>query len=75
MTRPCAACALARERWLDTTPTMLDTPGFTFGSGAAYDGTVAGVAGNRRARYERWRVLVREQRAAILAACLRGSHC
>ena len=71
----CGPCTAARNAWLDSRPSaVLPTFGFAFGSGAAYDTSVAGVNAARRARYSRWSTLVREQRDAIAAACRNGQH-
>jgi hypothetical protein len=48
--------------------------GFTFGSGAAYDSSPAGVRDARRVRTERWYALVREQMNGIAAACRAAGH-
>lgn len=71
----CRACRAESDRWLDTTPAIL-RPGvsITYGSGAAYDSTPAGVRDNTRARYEDWRRLVREQMARIREQCQREQH-
>lgn len=71
----CAPCRAERDRWLDTTPNrLIPRPGFAYGSGAAYDSTPAGAAGNRSARYQEWRETVRFQRDLIATACRNGQH-
>lgn len=60
------------NRWTDTKPSS----GFSFayGSGAAYDASIAGIRDARRARYEAWRRLVNRQIEMIRAACLAEGH-
>lgn len=70
----CPACTALINRWLDTTPGQM-FPGVAITAGTtAYDISPAGVTANRRGRYERWRALVRDQTAAVRAACARGQH-
>jgi hypothetical protein len=59
-------------RWLDARPPAV--AGFSFGSGAAYDSSPAGVTERRRARADRWYRIVREHRQAIAAGCRAGRH-
>ncbi len=61
----CTACREEAARWLDYRPART----VRIAAGAAYDDTAAGVADNRRVRFEAWRTLVREQRARIYAEC------
>lgn len=71
----CPACIAARNRWADSTPSsVLPRAGFTFGAGTAYDSSAAGIRDNRRARYERWRGLVKAQMAGIAELCRAGRH-
>lgn len=71
----CPPCVERRTAWLDANPLVtLPRFGFTFGSGAAYDTSPAGVRDNRAARARAWYALVREQRAAIAAACRAAGH-
>jgi hypothetical protein len=71
----CAACSAESVAWLDTSPaTLLPRLGIAYGSGAAYDNTLAGVVERRRMRHEEWAALVRRQRALIVAGCAAGHH-
>lgn len=65
----CLTCRAEINRWLDSSPTTVLPRLGLGGAGAAYDTTPAGVVGIRRARYEQWRTLVREQTALIRAYC------
>jgi hypothetical protein len=71
----CAACSAESEAWLDTSPaTVLPRLGIAYGSGAAYDVSLAGVIERRRARHAEWAALVRRQRALIVSGCAAGHH-
>jgi hypothetical protein len=71
----CQPCIEQQMRWLDTRPSqMYPTFSFTYGSGAAYDTTPAGVRDRLRMNGERWRRLVRTQMAAIAADCRAAGH-
>lgn len=71
----CAECTAARMAWLDSRPSrVFPRLSFTFGSGARYDSTPAGIRDNSRARYEKWRILVGEQMAAIARHCREAGH-
>jgi len=59
-------------RWLDARPPAV--AGFSFGSGAAYDISPAGVTERRRARADWWYGIVREHRQAIADGCRAGRH-
>lgn len=75
VSRVCPDCRAEADRWLDSNPERIfPIRGFAFGSGAPYDLTSAAIANRRRARYERWRSLVREQTAAIREGCAAGLH-
>ena len=68
----CPPCTEAMGRWLDARPPAVG--GFSFGSGAAYDVSPAGVTERRRARADWWYGIVREHRRAIAEACRAGRH-
>jgi len=60
------------NRWTDTKPSSGFS--FTYGSGAAYDASIAGIRDARKARHETWRCLVNRQIKMIRGACLAGGH-
>lgn len=64
----CPPCTDRMMRWLDTTPQGLFL-GIKITDNAAYDGTPAGSADNRRARCDRWRQVVRFQISLIRDLC------
>jgi hypothetical protein len=71
----CPPCIEKRMRWLDSNPLkVLPSFGIAYGSGALYDVSAAGVLDRRRARYEQWRALVREQMAGIASDCRKRGH-
>jgi hypothetical protein len=71
----CDACNNAILKWIDSKPSeVLPQISITYGSGAAYDHSIAGVVEKRHARWEQWRDLVRENKTAIKAACAAGHH-
>jgi hypothetical protein len=72
LARLCPPWVAGRTAWLDARPTR--SLSFTYGSGAAYDSSPAGVRDSRRARADAWYALVREQRAGIAAACRAAGH-
>ena len=72
--RTCPPCRALADKWLYSNPARVLGGGVRIASGAAYDDTAAGVADNRRGRYEQWRRLVREQIALIVEGCEAGRH-
>ncbi len=76
MTDPlCGPCSEEMGRWLDTSPaTLLPRLSFTYGSGAVYDVSPAGIRERRTARHAEWAATVRRQRALIAAGCRIGVH-
>jgi hypothetical protein len=68
----CPPCTEAMGRWLDARPPAVG--GFSFGSGAAYDISPAGVTERRRARGRWWAGIVRAQRQTLAEACRAGRH-
>lgn len=71
----CPTCREEQFRWLDTRPQdMFRGLGYITQARAGYDNTPAGIRDNRKARYERWRTLVRDQIAEIADDCQRNGH-
>jgi len=71
----CPACRDEQWWWLNTRPQdMFRELGYITQARAGYDATPAGIRDNRKARYERWRTLVRDQIAGIAADCQRNGH-
>jgi hypothetical protein len=69
----CLACRELYVRWLVARPPAIGL-GWITQARAGYDLTPRGIADRRKARYESWRNLVREQLAAIVANCKAGRH-
>lgn len=67
----CGGCRAEIYRWQDTKPSVLLGGGIRINSHAAYDDTPAGVAANRRRRWEDWRDLVVRQSNLIRDSCAR----
>lgn len=65
----CPPCREKADSWLDSRPQDVFPQLALAGAQAAYDLTAAGSSERRRARYERWRELINEQRAAIRTYC------
>lgn len=71
----CQPCSAASARWLDSRPQdVLPDPSQALRGGVGYDNSVFGVRDGRSSRYERWRTIVRQNRAAIQAGCAAGNH-
>lgn len=71
----CRPCSAESARWLDTRPsTLLPRLSLAYGSGAAYDASLAGIAERRRARHDEWAALVRVQRQLVAVGCRAGKH-
>lgn len=70
----CDPCRDEQFRWMDTKPSELITPGIRIGNNATFDMSSAGVVGNSRSRYDKWRELVNRQCNLIRESCGRGEH-
>lgn len=73
--RICGPCSELMSKWLDARPSeLLPRLSFTYGSGAEYDRSPAGLLDRSRARNKDFAALVREARAAVVESCRNGVH-
>lgn len=70
----CPPCRALSDRWADSRPSQIFVATPVLIAGAAYNFTAAGMRDTQHARYERWRLLVREQMRGVRAACAAGNH-
>ncbi|GIE30143.1 hypothetical protein Ait01nite_031880 [Actinoplanes italicus] len=68
----CQSCQAERATWLDYR--LPRTAGFSFGSGAPYDASPAGIRDRQHGRFEEWRATIRFHRDLIARTCRDQGH-